>query len=532
MLEKIDFTGKKLTKEEYKKIYDSLIKKLVLLQQLARNEEVGIVALFEGWNGAGKGSRISDIVYHLDARATKVHVTKDIDEGELNYFRELGQGVHGFFPAMQEFWSALGPRGYITFFDRGWYTSVFQRMLFDLFGKDLGMTKEITPEHRVEIRELGRNPMQSMAEFESQLVNDGYVVVKFFVHISEEEQQDRLGKLYKNPATKWRVSDEKLAHSSNYKRAYWLYDELLERSNASDAPWVLVNGEDKRKANLTICAELVNALESALRKKRENRYLAATDSSELSPQSSRFAQTTLTPSLDSVDRSLALEREVYRAQLKAEQEKLHHLELEMFLKRIPLLVMFEGWDAAGKGGAIKRVAQALDARAYTVFPSPAPTPLEKLHPHLWRYWTRLPKAGHVGIYDRSWYGRVLVERVEGFATPSEVNRAYDEINGFELDLVNWGAMLIKFWVEISPEEQLKRFMERETDPIKIWKITEDDWRNREKNPLYKAAVDDMFRLTSTTFAPWVILESEDKLYARVKALKIINETLEKRLQEN
>ncbi|MCL2530216.1 MAG: hypothetical protein FWE41_07840, partial [Coriobacteriia bacterium] len=175
---------------------------------------------------------------------------------------------------------------------------------------------------------------------------------------------------------------------------------------------------------------------------------------------------------------------------------------------------------------------ALDARAYTIFPSPAPTPLELLHPHLWRYWTRLPKAGHVGIYDRSWYGRVLVERVEGFATPAEVCRAYDEINGFELDLVNWGALLLKFWVEISPEEQLKRFYQREEDPVKLWKITEDDWRNRDKYPEYRVAVNDMFRLTSTSFAPWVILESEDKLYARVKTLQLINATLEAHLQES
>ena len=183
-------------------------------------------------------------------------------------------------------------------------------------------------------------------------------------------------------------------------------------------------------------------------------------------------------------------------------------------------------------GNIKRVAQALDARAYTIFPSPAPTKPELLHPHLWRYWTRLPKAGHVGIYDRSWYGRVLVERVEGFASVSEWTRAYDEINEFERDLVRWGAILLKFWVDVSPEEQLRRFRDREQDPAKQWKITDEDWRNRDKYPQYKAAVEDIFRLTSTPFAPWIILESDDKRYARVKALKIINDALEARLREN
>ena len=230
--------------------------------------------------------------------------------------------------------------------------------------------------------------------------------------------------------------------------------------------------------------------------------------------------------------TVELNGETYKVELKAQQERLNRLEMEMYQTRIPLMIMYEGWDAAGKGGNIKRVAQALDARAYTIFPSPAPTKPELLHPHLWRYWTRLPKAGHVGIYDRSWYGRVLVERVEGFASVSEWTRAYDEINEFERDLVRWGAILLKFWVDVSPEEQLRRFRDREQDPAKQWKITDEDWRNRDKYPQYKAAVEDIFRLTSTPFAPWIILESDDKRYARVKALKIINDALEARLREN
>ena len=191
--------------------------------------------------------------------------------------------------------------------------------------------------------------------------------------------------------------------------------------------------------------------------------------------------------------------------------------------------MYEGWDAAGKGGNIKRVAKALDARAYEIYPSPAPTKPELAHPHLWRYWTRLPQAGKVGIYDRSWYGRVLVERVEGFATPEQWGRAYDEINAFEHELVQWGAVLLKFWVDITPDEQLARFEARAADPAKTWKLTDEDWRNRDKYPQYKAAVDDMFRLTSTEFAPWTVLESDDKHYARIQALRAISEALEARL---
>jgi len=224
--------------------------------------------------------------------------------------------------------------------------------------------------------------------------------------------------------------------------------------------------------------------------------------------------------------------EEYRIVLKEEQARFNELELEMYQKRVPLMLMYEGWDAAGKGGNIKRVAQAIDARAYTVYPSPAPTKPELMHPHLWRYWTKLPRAGHVGIYDRSWYGRVLVERVEGFASPEQWSRAYDEISSFEYELVQWGAILLKFWVDITPEEQLRRFEARQVDPTKVWKITEEDWRNRDKYPQYKQAVDDMFRLTSTTFAPWILLESDDKKYARIQALKAINEALEARLHRD
>ena len=187
---------------------------------------------------------------------------------------------------------------------------------------------------------------------------------------------------------------------------------------------------------------------------------------------------------------------------------------------------------AGKGGNIKRVAQSLDARAYTIFPSPAPTAPELAHPHLWRYWTRLPKAGHVGIYDRSWYGRVLVERVEGYASPERLTQAYDEINAFEKDLVDWGAILLKFWVEVSPDEQLRRFEERQSNPAKQWKITDEDWRNREKWPLYETAVEEMLQKTSTAYAPWHIIESVDKKYARIRVLQIVTDALEQAVNEH
>jgi len=562
MLEKVDFEVAPITKDEYKPVHDELVKRLVVLQQQARAKGVGLAVLFEGWNGAGKGGRISDLLYNLDARATSVYVTENYNVADARKFRKKHYGAVDFYPFMQQFWKALGPRGDMTLFDRGWYTSAIQRLLYAGFGSS-GTFAADDPA----TREFVDQSIESIANFERQLVDDGYVVVKFFLHIPKKTQKARLKNLASDPSTAWRVEAEALEYLDDYKRNYELYDRLLPRTNFDYAPWVVLNAEDKRRANLGIVRTLVDALDGALNKApdpdaveaalravansagadaapysderdrtpekqaavRAANETAAAAQSSYAPHCSRFSISPDRPTLKGVDHHLHLDAREYRAALKKEQKRLYELELEMYLQRVPLIVMYEGWDAAGKGGNIKRVAQALDARSYTIFPSPAPTKPELMHPSLWRYWTRLPKAGHVGIYDRSWYGRVLVERVEGFASPSEWARAYDEINEFERDLVDWGALLLKFWVEVDREEQLRRFNERAADPAKTWKITDEDWRNRDKYPQYREAVEDMFRLTSTQQAPWIVLESDDKLYARVKALRIINDALESRL---
>ena len=613
MLETVDFMQEAPDKEEYKAKRDELMQRLTALQQRARAEHVGLVVLFEGWNGAGKGSRISDLMYRLDARATTVHVTSDLDMAAVRGFAGAPWGVQDFYPPMQQFWKALGERGTITFYDRGWYSSSVQRMLLTETGDELledddcdegkkrkhddcgkgkkGRAAEAAAFARDErrARSIDR-AVESAAEFERQLVNDGYVLVKFFVHVREKMQRRRLERLYDDPATRWRVSEGKLASAADYPHAYRLYDRLLSRSDFSFAPWTLINGEEKRSANLKIAETLCEALERALDAPEDEDAKAAAEAAaansdkalaEVSggagkasagdaaaasagfapdgyphtpdpaedaeavaaaeaiaklqhsqaPTASRFILVEDPPTLSKkYDEVVPMDDGEYKKRLKKEQKRLYRLELEMYRKRIPLIALFEGWDAAGKGGAIKRVAQALDARAYTIFPSPAPTRPELLHPHLWRYWTRLPKAGHVGIYDRSWYGRVLVERIEGFATPAEWGRAYDEINDFERELARWGAILLKFWIDVSPEEQLRRFREREDTPAKRWKITSEDWRNRAKRQQYRSAANDMMRLTSTPFAPWIIVPGDDKKSARIEVVSAMADALEARLR--
>ena len=557
MLDQVNLNQPDIDKDTYKETHDALIERLVTLQQQARLQGVGLVVLFEGWNGAGKGSRISDLMFNLDARATSVHVTGDFDVDEARAFSDAGHNVTGYWPFMQQFWQALGPRGAITFYDRGWYSVAAERTMCRAFGglnpkRKEGKKGTVRGDQLAARKEAGVC-LASIREFERGLVDDGYEVVKFFIHVSAEGQRERLERLAADPTTAWRVDKKRLERIGNYEYAYSIYDLMLEGSNFAFAPWTLVNGEDKRRANIVIAQTLVRALESALaRKEAANsaKVASAVDSANVvdastpadasasadgaakqpprfaAPATSRFHLIDDAPTRASVDHSLSLSPEEYKDELKSLQKRLFRLENNMYQARIPLMVMYEGWDAAGKGGNIKRVAQSLDARAYTIFPSPAPTAPELAHPHLWRYWTRLPKAGHVGIYDRSWYGRVLVERVEGYASPERLTQAYDEINAFEKDLVDWGAILLKFWVEVSPDEQLRRFEERQSNPAKQWKITDDDWRNREKYPQYKKAIEDMFRLTSTSFAPWIILESDDKRYARVKALRTIVAALE------
>ena len=238
------------------------------------------------------------------------------------------------------------------------------------------------------------------------------------------------------------------------------------------------------------------------------------------PQQTRY----LKRNLPNLDRMCLLYRQV--GSCDELQQDLRRLQHQLYRERIPLVIVYEGWDASGKGGSIRRLTRELDPRGYEVVPIGAPTPQELSHHYLRRFWIQLPKAGHIGIFDRSWYGRVLVERVEGFASETEWRRAYQEINEFEASLVRFGTALVKFWLHISPEEQLRRFEAREADPFRRWKITPDDWRNRDKWDAYYDAVGEMIQRTSTSYAPWTVIEGDDKPWARVKALRTVKTALE------
>jgi polyphosphate kinase 2 (PPK2 family) len=233
--------------------------------------------------------------------------------------------------------------------------------------------------------------------------------------------------------------------------------------------------------------------------------------------------------LATVDTTLTLEPEEYELSLIKYQVALFKLAYQVYVQQRPVMIVFEGWDAAGKGGAIRRITEKIDPRGFVVYPIAAPKGDDATHHYLWRFWRRLPEAGQIAIFDRSWYGRVMVERIEGFCEETDWKRAYREINSFERQLVDFGTILFKFWLHIDQEEQLRRFESRSDDRLRSWKLTDEDWRNREKWPLYEEAVNEMLLKTSTISAPWTVVEGDSKMYARIKILKTIVDKLSQEL---
>ena len=233
--------------------------------------------------------------------------------------------------------------------------------------------------------------------------------------------------------------------------------------------------------------------------------------------------------LEKLDMTKKLTREEYNDEIGKVQVRLRELEFQIYKQQIPVLCMFEGWDAAGKGGAIKRVTEMLDPRGFTVSAYAAPKGDEKTHHYLWRFWKNMPRSGHVGVWDRTYYGRVLVERVEGFCPEDDWRRAYREINEFEQHQHSYGMVICKFWLHITKQEQLRRFKSRETDPYRSYKLTDEDWRNRAKWDAYQQAVEDMMLHSSTPYAPWTAVEANNKYYARVKVVSTVVKAIEQRL---
>lgn len=464
--------------------------KLIKQQMQVKEQKLPVLVLVEGWGTSGKGVCIGQIIKNIDPRFFRVAPMQEPTEAERRK------------PFLCRYFAKIPEAGKFMFLDSGWMDEVMKDRLHG------DMTEESYGER-----------IESIRRFERQLTDNGYLVMKFFLHVSKKEQTKRIDHLMEEKDTRWRVSRNDLWQNSHYDKCVDAFDSYMKSTNMPSAPWYIIDAKSKKWAELQLLETLTQGIDIAL----NNRTMAV-------PLLQNVFPLERMPLLSEIPLDKSIDDDEYRKELKRLQQRLGELHNRLYRKKVPVIIAYEGWDAAGKGGNIKRITGALDPRGYEVHPIASPEPHEKARHYLWRFWTRLPKTGHIAIFDRTWYGRVMVERLEGFCSENDWMRAYNEINEFEKELHDWGAVIIKFWVQIDKDTQLERFNDRQNTPEKQWKITDEDWRNREKWDLYEGAVNEMIQKTSTTYAPWHVLESVDKKYARIKALKIVIKELEKALE--
>ncbi len=483
--------GHKTSKSDYDEAVPALRAELLDAQfELLERKGFSVVVLINGIDGAGKGETVNLLNEWMDPRHIEAWAfdAPTAEESER--------------PHMWRFWRALPPKGKIGVLFGNWYTTPINERV----------AKQIKES------ELDQH-LDEVNRFESMLVRENVLLIKFWFHLSKKGQKKRLESLENDPKTRWRVTDADWHFYTLYDRYREVAEHALRRTSTGEAPWLIVDGSDPRFRALFVGRTLLGALRKRL---------------ELTGQNWVQRQTAppLPPALDqrnflnTLELDQPLGKSDYNELLEALQGRLALLTRDPAFTTRSLILVFEGSDAAGKGGAIRRMTAAMDVRRYRVIPIGAPTDEELAKPYLWRFWRQLPRWGKVVIFDRSWYGRVLVERVEGFCSEADWMRAYAEINDFEDELVDAGAVVVKFWLAISKDEQLARFQAREQEPHKRFKITDEDWRNREKWDDYERAVCDMIDRTSTEISPWTVVEANNKYYSRIKVLRTVCERLE------
>jgi AMP-polyphosphate phosphotransferase len=497
--------GRTIPKDEYKARIPTLRAELLETQRQLTTAKFPVIVVFAGVDGAGKGETVKLLNEWMDPRwiVTRAYGEPSDEEGER--------------PEYWRYWRDLPPKGRIGLFLSSWYS---RPVLDRVYG-------------RSRMADFDRQ-LERIAGFERTLTDDGALILKFWMHLGKNAQKKRLRTLEKDPITRWRVTRRQWQHWRMYDKFVAAAERVLRRTS-TEAPWRIVEGVDEAYRSLTVAKSIRDAVRKALAQGRGERQIesvaggsgrqarratAASSGSQPATAAGMRGSAAASPTiLSSLDMSQAVSKKVFATDLERYQGRLNLLQRRAEQKGVSTILVFEGLDAAGKGGAIRRITGALDARSYQVIPIAAPTDEERAQHYLWRFWRHLSRAGRLTIFDRSWYGRVLVERVEGFATDREWRRAYSEIDEFEEQLVDHGIVLIKYWVHISQDEQLRRFKERQQARHKQWKLTDEDWRNRAKWGDYERAVNDMVERTSTRRAPWTLVEGNDKYFARLKVLK-------------
>ncbi len=507
--------GRSISKKEFKKAEAVLREELLALQEELRKDcGFQVILVFAGVDGAGKGETVSLLNAWMDPALlqTRAYDAPTQDEEER--------------PEFWKYWRDLPPKGRIGMFLSAWYSD-------PVLDRVYGNIDEVTLMKRLD----------RIVRFERALVSDGAMILKFWMHLSQDAQEERLTSLERDPLTKARVSERDWEHWRNYDRFIEVDEQVITRTNRGIAPWTVVEGADANYRAVTVATILRDALKARLAEAKTNGAAKPEKKTEKKSAKKKNAKNAKDANgkdydaakaitvLSRLDMTQGLEKQDYETRLVELQARLHRLQDKAKAEKISSILVFEGPDAAGKGGAIRRINAALEARDYQVHGIAAPTDEEKAQHYLWRFWRRLARGGKVTIFDRSWYGRVLVERIEGFAKEEEWRRAYGEINDFETQLTESGIVLLKYWIHISAPEQLARFKLREKTPYKRWKLTDEDWRNRAKWDDYAQAVHDMVQFTSTADAPWTLVEGNDKRFARIKVIETFCDRLGAALEE-
>lgn len=481
--------GRSLSKDQYDALLPGLRAALLDAQARLRKAGFSVVVLVNGAEGAGKSETVNKLHEWLDARFLVSESYSEPTEEERSR------------PEHWRYWMWLPPAGRIGIFSGSWYT---EPILDRAWGKssELELTEQLA----------------RINNFERTLADGGTLFIKLWFHVSKKVQRKRFKALEADPATRFRVRKKEWRNHDRYDDFVRVTEHVLSQTSSAAAPWHVLDAADDRYRNVAAARLILDALEARLAQRADSpppeRQPAIADPHTL---------------LDELDLTQTLGKNEYRERVTAAQGEIHRLVRKLQKRKRSAILVFEGPDAAGKGGSIRRITWALDARSYRLIPVAAPSDEERAHHYLWRFWRYLPRRGRVTIFDRSWYGRVLVERVEGFASEPEWQRAYQEINDFERELTDSGVILIKFWLHISSEEQLRRFEERRQNPAKRYKITAEDYRNREQANQYEAAAAEMIARCSPPNAPFVLVEANDKRFARVKVLESLLQALEEQL---
>ena len=485
--------GNKIDKAEYKAAVPQLRLDLVNAQYDLREADFPVIIWVAGDDRVAANDMVNRLNEWLDARFVDTRVFAELSEEEMLR------------PQLWRLWRGLPPKGRMAVFAGGLMRAANMRAQGEIDEEQFGAW------------------LRHLTSMQNELVADGALILKFFLHTPVKKQRKNLKKAERDEAVGWRVDQRDWAAVDQLSGTLPYAERIIQETSAPGAPWTIVESTNARYRDLTVGRTLLAALTARL---------ASKPHSGPSVAESVFGEFDGTANvLSGIDLSKKLEKPDYRAELAKYQARLHKLAIEARERGVGTVLAFEGWDAAGKGGVIRRVTAALEAGDYRVIPVAAPTEEERKYHYMWRFWRDIPQAGRVVIFDRTWYGRVLVERVEGFAEPAEWQRAYDEINDFERQLVDRGYYVAKFWMHVSPEEQLARFQAREDTPYKQHKITEEDYRNREKWDDYVQAIDQMVLRTSTDEARWHIIPANDKYYARVAVLKAITKGLKRALRQ-